>query len=159
MFDKILRKKTVLESLYILRLSSKATLAMLFSSEFYRFFRSVWGHSKSMRAQDSRFLTPAPPLLFVLVCFQATLPSPFQPQGTFVLARTHPLSLYFYTCEVQRKEINNEYQYLRLNSACLLRSHIGISINWTPLVHGKSVHYMEMSALQRVHLKIRTLQQ
>ena len=93
---------------------------MLFSSEFYRFFkdiylvenlrmvtsdrgffsRSVWGHSKSTLAQDYRVLTPAPPSLFVLVCFQATLPSPLQPQGTLVLARTHPLSLYFYTCEV-----------------------------------------------------------
>ena len=80
------------------------------------------------------------------------------PKGTFVLARTHPLSfnLNFYTSEMQRKEINNEYQYLWLNSTCLLRSHSGISIKWTPLVHDKIVHFMEMYALQRVHLKIRS---
>ena len=58
----------------------------------------IRGHSKSMFAQDSRVLTPTPPL-FALVRFQA--PSvPLHPQGTFVLARPHPLTLIFYTCEI-----------------------------------------------------------
>ena len=30
------------------------------------------------------------------------------------------------------KKINDEHQYLWLNSTCLLRSHSGISIKWTP---------------------------
>ena len=111
----------------------------------------------------SRFLRfdPPPPRLTPLFVFEPSPPPP-HPQGTFVLARTPPLSLNFYTCEIQRKEINNEfnneYQYLWLNSTCLLRSHCGISIKWTPLVHDKSVHFMEMSALYRVHLKIRSIQ-
>ena len=54
------------------------------------------------------------------------------------------------------KEINNDYQYLWLNSTCLLRSCSGVPIKWTPLVHDKSVRFMEMSALKRVHLKIRS---
>ena len=83
---------------------------------------------------------------------------PFPTQGTFVLPRTHPFPLNFYTCEIQRKEINDEYQYLWLNSTCLLRSHNGISINWTPSVHNKSTRFMEMSSLQRVHLKLGSLQ-
>ena len=99
----------------------------------------------------------APPPLFVLVCFRAPPPTITPTQGTFVLARTRPLPLNFYTCETQRQEIN-EYQYLWLNSTCLLRSQSGISIKWTRLVHGKSVHFMEMSFLQRVHLIIRCLQ-
>ena len=40
------------------------------------------------------------------------------------------------------KKINDEHQYLWLNSTCLLRSHSGISIKWTPLVHDKSVPFM-----------------
>ena len=28
-------------------------------------------------------------------------------------------------------------------STCLLRSHSGISVKWTPLVHGKSVRFIE----------------
>ena len=86
-------------------------------------------------------------------------PPPFPPsQSTFVLARTPPLPHNFYTREIQRKEVNAEYQYLWSNSMCLLRSHSLISIKWTPLVHDKSVRFMEISALQRVHLKIRSLQ-
>ena len=57
------------------------------------------GHSKSTFSQDSRVLTPPPPCLFALARFRATLP-PSILQGTFVLARTHPLPLNFYTCEV-----------------------------------------------------------
>ena len=119
MFRKILRKKLVLESLYIWRLSSKVTPVLLFSSEFCRFFkdtylvenlrtvtsdrgyfsRSVWGNSKKyIRSRFPSFDSPSTPL-FSLVRFRAPLP-PLQPQGTFVLARTHPLSLNFYTCEV-----------------------------------------------------------
>ena len=171
MFRKILRKKLVLESLYIWRLSSKVTPVLLFSSEFCRFFedtylvenlrtvtsdrgyfsRSVWGNSKKYgRSGFLSFDLPSTPL-FSLVRFRA-------PPSNRKVRSSHPLSLNFYTCEVQRKEINNEYEYLWLNSACLLRSHSGIFINWTPLVHGKSVRYMEKSALQRVHLKIRSLQ-
>ena len=40
------------------------------------------------------------------------LPPPAPPthlEGTLVLARTHPLSLNFSTCEILKKEINNEY--------------------------------------------------
>ena len=40
---------------------------------------------------------------------------------------------------------------------CLLRSHSGITITWTPLVLDKSVHFMETSTLLRVHLKIKSL--
>ena len=42
MFHNILRKKLVLESLYIWRLSSKVTPVLLFSSEFCRFFKDVY---------------------------------------------------------------------------------------------------------------------
>ena len=124
MFHKILRKKLVLESLYIWRLSSKVTPVLLFSSEFCRFFkdtylvenlrtvtfdhgyfsRSVWRNSKKyIGSRILSFDSPSTPL-FSLVRFQAPpptlLPPPLHPQGTFVLARTHPLSLNFYPCEV-----------------------------------------------------------
>ena len=123
MFRKILRKKLVLESLYIWRLSSKVTPVLSFSSFlFCRFFkdtylvenlrtvtsdrgyfsRSVWGNPKKyIRSRFPSFDWPSTPL-FSLVRFRAPLPPlpPLQPQGTFVLARTHPLSLNFYTCEV-----------------------------------------------------------
>ena len=65
--------------------------------QFYLF--RVWGHSKSTFAQDSRFLTLSHPL-FDFVRFQKLLPSPPLPQGTFILARTHPLPLSFCTCEI-----------------------------------------------------------
>ena len=58
------------------------------------------GYSKSIFGQDS-----PPPTLFALVRFRA--PSPLK--GTFVVVRTHPLPLNFYTSEIYRKEINNEY--------------------------------------------------
>ena len=35
---------------------------------------------------------------------------PLLPQGTFVLARTHPLSLNFCTSEIQRQEINEQVE-------------------------------------------------
>ena len=94
MFRKILRKKLVLESLYIWRLSSKVTPVLLFSSEFCRFFkdtylvenlrtvtsdrgyfsRSVWGNSKKyIRSRFPSFDSPSTPL-FSLVRFRAPLP-------------------------------------------------------------------------------------
>ena len=90
---------------------------------------------KYARSRFPSFDPPLPlPSLFALVHFLAPLPPP---QCTFVLCRTHPLPLNLYTCEIQRKEISNEYQYLWLNSTCLLSSHNGISIKWTSLVHDK----------------------
>ena len=59
---------------------------------------NIRGHSKSTFAQDSQVLTPTP-LLFALVRFRAPS-APLHPQGTFVLARPHPLTLIFYTCEI-----------------------------------------------------------
>ena len=59
----------------------------------------------------SRFLSfdpPPPPPCSPLLVFEH---SP-APQSMFVLARTHPVPLNFYTCELYRKEINNEYSYL-----------------------------------------------
>ena len=97
-------------------------------------------------------------LYSLLLVFEHMLPKPPPPKGRFVLARTSSLPLNFYTYEIQGKEISNEYQYLWLNSTRLLRSHSGISIKWTPLLHDKSVCFMEMSALQRVRPKIRSFQ-
>ena len=51
-------------------------------------------HSKSTFAQDSRVLTTPPP------CLRAPPPPPPKKKGTFVLARTNPLSLNFYTCKI-----------------------------------------------------------
>ena len=91
MFRKVLRKKLVLESLYICRRSSKVTPVLLFSSEFCRFFkdtylvenlrtvtsdhgyfsRSVWGNSKKyVRSGFPSFDLPSTPL-FSLVRFRA----------------------------------------------------------------------------------------
>ena len=53
------------------------------------------------------FDPPSPPL-FTLVCFRAPHPPP-SPQNTFVLASTHPLHFNICTCEIYRKEINNEH--------------------------------------------------
>ena len=119
-----------------------------------RHWKSPKGDIQKVRLLRIPEFQPPPPLN-ALVPFRA--PPPF-PQGTFVLGRTHPLPLNFYTFEIQRKEINNEYQYRWLNSTCLLRSHSRISIKQKPLVHYKSAHFMEMSALQRFLLKIRSLQ-
>ena len=54
-----------------------------------------------MFAQDSQVLSPLPPCspLFIFEHPQ-TPPDPLTPQGTFILARTHPLPLNFYTCEI-----------------------------------------------------------
>ena len=50
------------------------------------------------------------PLPFVRPCSFSSTPPPFRlPQGMFPLARTHYLPLNFYTCEIWRKEITNEY--------------------------------------------------
>ena len=65
-------------------------------------------------AQDSRVLTPPPPLF--RLCSLSSTTTPLLPQGMFVLATTHPLTPNFYDCEIQRQEINNECQYIWLNS-------------------------------------------
>ena len=104
---------------------------------------NVWKMEKgTFKIQDSRVLTPCP-----LVCPSSFSSTPLPPEGTFVLAGTPPLPLNIYTWEIYRKEINNEYWYLWLNSTCLLRSHSGISIKWTPLLHEKSARFLEMSTL------------
>ena len=95
------------------------------------------GNSKSTFAKDSWVLTPHP-----LVVFEQS-----RPQGTFILAGTHPLALNFYTFEIWRKEIDRERYCFRLNSTCLLRSHSGICVKWIPLLHDKSICFTEMSAL------------
>ena len=104
--------------------------------------RASRGYSKIMFAQDFRVLSPPPPAPIPLCSSLFVFEHPSRPKGTIALARTHPVLLNFYTCEIQRKEINDEYQYLWLNSMCLLRRHSGISIKWTPLVHDKSVPFM-----------------
>ena len=83
-----------------------------------------WSFLQPLRSRFPSFDPPSPPL-FGLVRFRAP-PSP--KVHSFWLK----LTLNFYTCEIQRQEINNEHQYLWLNSACLLRSHSGIFIKWTP---------------------------
>ena len=114
MVCKILRKKLALESLYIWRLSSKVTPALLFLSEFCRFFkdtyivenlrtitsdrgsfsRSVWGNSKSTFAQDSRVLTCPPPPCFRLYIFEH--PSPPPPTARYIrLGQNSPSLLQF----------------------------------------------------------------
>ena len=103
------------------------------------------------------FDSPPSPCSSLFIFDPPPPPTP-TPQGTFALARTHPLPLNFYACEIQSKEINYEYQYLWLSSTCLLRRRSRISIKWTLLVHDKSVRFTEMSTLQRVHLKMRSLQ-
>ena len=110
MFRNILRKKLVLESLYIWRLSSKVTPVLLFSSEFCRFFKdiylvenlrmvtsdrgsfskSVQGHSKSISARDCRVLTPSLPPCLSLYIFDH--PPPPRYVG---LGQNSPLPLQF----------------------------------------------------------------
>ena len=65
------------------------------------------GHSK-MFAQDYRVLTPLPPLI-ALVRFRKPPPPSPPLHSMFDLARTPPLPLNFYICEIYRKEINSEY--------------------------------------------------
>ena len=95
MFRKILRKKLVLESLYIWRLSSKVNPVLLFSSEFCRFFkdtylvenlrtvtsdrgyfsRSVWGNSrKYIPSRFPSFDLPSTPLFSLPCAFSSTPP-------------------------------------------------------------------------------------
>ena len=73
----------------------------------------TWRHSKSTFSQDSRVLNN-PPLFIIpppsaLVCPCSFLSNPILPtspplthhtQGTFVLAKTHPLPPSCYTCEI-----------------------------------------------------------
>ena len=66
------------------------------------------GHSK-MFAQDYRVLTPPPPLNRPCAFSKTPSASPPPLQSMFVLARTPPLPLNFYICEIYRKEINSEY--------------------------------------------------
>ena len=113
MVCKILRKKLALESLYICRLSSKVTPALLFLSEFCRVFkdtylvenlrtvtsdrgsfsRSVWGNSKSTFAQDSRVLTCPPPPCFRLYVFEH--PSPPSNRKVIRFGQNSPSLLQF----------------------------------------------------------------
>ena len=82
MFRKILRKKFVLESLYIWRLSSKVTPPLLLSGEFCRFFKDTYlvGNLRTVTFDRGSFLEvfggilkacslkiPEIPPLFVLV--------------------------------------------------------------------------------------------
>ena len=94
----------------------------------------VMGHLKITFAQDSRVLTP--PSSLVRPCLFLSIPP--SPKVRFFWLE---LTLFPSIC---------------LNSTYLLRSHIGVSIKWTPLVHDKR-RFMEMSALQRVHLKVRVI--
>ena len=57
------------------------------------------GHSKRTFTQDSQVLT-SPPSLVCPCPFLSQPPPPPPPQGKFVLARTPPLPLSFYTCEL-----------------------------------------------------------
>ena len=102
-------------------------------------------HSKSTFAQDSRFWPPPPPAALPPCSFSNT-PPPSSKVRSFWLELTLSPSIYILV-KFREKEINNESSYLWLNSTCLLRSHSGISINWAPFAHGKSVRFMEMSAL------------
>ena len=63
-----------------------------------------------------------PPLSTCLSLFVLEHPTPHKLTFFWLELPLFP-SISIYTCEIQRKEINNEYQYLWLNSTCLLRSH------------------------------------
>ena len=92
----------------------------------------------------SRFLSfdpPLPPCLPFFI-FKPACPN----LHSFWLELTLCPSIYILV-KLRERDINNESSYLWLNSLCLLRSHSGISINWAPFVHGKSVCFIEMSAL------------
>ena len=68
---------------------------------------------KYVRSRFPSFdLLPPSPLPLFHPC---SLSNPPPQQGTSVLAGTHPISLNFYTCEIQRQE-TNEYQYLCLKT-------------------------------------------
>ena len=115
------------------------------------------GHSKGRFTQDFLVLTSPPhlPPCLSLFIFEHS-PHPAKVRSFWLELTLFPsISIL-----LKFKEKNNEYQcqYLWLNLTCLFRSHNGISIKWTPLEHDKSVRFMEMPALQRVHLKIGSLQ-
>ena len=74
------------------------------------------------------------------------LSTPLSPRCFGWNSPSRPQFLYLWYLD---KRNYNEYYYLL--------SHSEISVKWTPLVHDKSVGFMEMSAF-RVHLKIRSLQ-
>ena len=116
----------------------------VYEKSFYFLLR---GHSKSMFAQDSRVLTPLC-LCSSLFLFEHHHPPPPLKVHSFWLEL---LTLNFYTFEIQRKEINDTYQYFWLNSTCLLRrSHSGIYIKQTPLVHDKSACALWLVKVNRV---------
>ena len=107
-------------------------------------------HSKVCSLMLSMFWLPSPPLLFALVCFWVPPPPP--PSLRYICfgwnLPSPPQFLCLWNLE---KKNNNEYWYLWLNSICILRSPSGISIKWTPLVHDKSVHFIEMSKAIACH--------
>ena len=76
------------------------------------------GHSKSTFAQDSRVLTPPSPLFRPCSLVRFRAPSPFPSRYV-------------------------RFGQNSLSPLCLLRSHSGISIKWTPFVHDKSVRFIE----------------
>ena len=116
----------------------------VYEKSFYFLLR---GHSTSMFAQDSRVLTPLC-LCSSLFLFEHHHPPPPLKVHSFWLEL---LTLNFYTFEIQRKEINDAYQYFWLNSTCLLRrSHSGIYIKQTPLVHDKSACALWLVKVNRV---------
>ena len=86
----------------------------------------VMGHLKSTFSQDSRVLPPPPSSLVCPCLFFSIPPSP---------------KVRFFWLELTL------FPSICLNSTYLLRIHIGVSIKWTPLVHDKSVRFMEVSAL------------
>ena len=112
------------------------------------------GRSKSTFAQDSRVLTTLPPCLPLFI-FEHPLPLPPK-VCLFWLEFTLTYSISVIVKFRKKKLIMSTS--VCLNSTCLLRSHNGISIKWTPLVHDKNVRFMEMSALYRVRQKIRSRQ-
>ena len=78
------------------KLSAKERIIMGHSKMFAQDYRVLWGGGGGGGGGGAlvRFRKPPPP-------------SP--PQSMFVLARTPPLPLNFYICEIYRKEINSEY--------------------------------------------------
>ena len=110
----------------------------------------VWRHSKSAFVQDSRVLTPSPvPPCSPLFVFKHHLPSPKVRSFWLELPLSPSISM---LGKFREKKLIMSTSIFGWTQR-LLRSHSGISIKRTPLVHD-SVLAMEMSALQRVHLKI-----
>ena len=135
MFCNILRKKLVLESLYIWRLSSKVTPALLFSSEFCWFFkdtylvenlrtvtsdrgsfsRIVWRHSWGTSSQDSKFWPPSS--LSTLVSSTSRLWTKFQieqiAQSRFTCFLSGKGTLHKVLPTFSRKTRNNRLSLIR----------------------------------------------